>query len=191
MSDKVTSFSKERGMRELTVDLFCTVDGWASGRNSAAYFGYAGPDLQAWIDEQLARPHVILMGSNTYRALAEITAGGGDPRMDELPKVVFSRSLEPPLTWANTTLVREDVAVAVPAMRNEPGDPLRVIGSLSLVRSLFRLGQVDRLRLMMFPQVLGESGQERILQDLPDINLRLIFTKVLDRRLVLLDYQVD
>ena len=76
-------------------------------------------------------------------------------------------------------------------MRNEPGDPLRVIGSLSLVRSLFRLGQVDRLRLMMFPQVLGESGQERILQDLPDINLRLIFTKVLDRRLVLLDYQVD
>jgi dihydrofolate reductase len=181
-------------MRELTVDLFITVDGWARGRNSPAYFGYPGPDLQAWIDEQLARPHVMLMGSNTYRALAEITAGGGDPtstRMDELPKVVFSKSLEPPLTWANTTLVREDVAVALPAMKNEPGDPLRVIGSLTLVRSLFRLSQVDRLRLMVFPQVLGESGQERILQDLPDINLRLISTRVLDQRLVLLDYQVD
>jgi dihydrofolate reductase len=76
-------------------------------------------------------------------------------------------------------------------MKNETGDPLRVIGSLTLARSLFRLGQVDRLRLMIFPQVLGESGQERILQDLPDINLRLTSTQVLDQRLVLLDYHVD
>ena len=46
-------------MRELTVDLFCTVDGWAAGRNAPAYFGHGGPELQAWIDEQLDRPHVI------------------------------------------------------------------------------------------------------------------------------------
>jgi len=181
-------------MRELTADLFITVDGWARGRNSPAYFGYPGPGLQAWIDEQLARPQVMLMGSNTYRALAEIIADGGDPTfpvMAKLPKVVFSKSLQEPLTWANTTLVREDAAVAVPAMKSEAGDPMRVIGSLTLVRSLFRLGQVDRLRLMIFPQVLGESGQERILRDLPDINLRLISAQVLDQRLVLLDYHVD
>jgi dihydrofolate reductase len=181
-------------MRELTVDLFITVDGWARGRNSPAYFGYQGPGLQAWIDEHLACPQVMLMGSNTYRALAQITAGGGDPTfpvMAKLPKVVFSKTLQEPLTWANTRLIREDAAVAVPAMKNETGDPLRVIGSLTLARSLFRLGQVDRLRLMIFPQVLGESGQERILQDLPDINLRLTSTQVLDQRLVLLDYHVD
>lgn len=180
-------------MRELTVDLFSTVDGWAQGRNSPAYFGFDGPDLQAWIDEQSARPHVLLMGSNTYRALVEIAAGSDDPsfaRMDDVPKVVFSASLEPPLVWANTTLVRDDVAVALPAMKNEPGDPLRVIGSLTLVRSLFRLGQVDRLRLMVFPQVLGESGQERILAGLPDITLRLVSSRVVDERLVLLDYRV-
>ncbi|HEY2949472.1 MAG TPA: hypothetical protein VGJ53_13945 [Micromonosporaceae bacterium] len=57
------------------------------------------------------------MGSNTYRAMAQITAGGGDPtftRMDELPKVVFSKSLVPPLPWTNTTLVRDDLAMAIP-----------------------------------------------------------------------------
>ncbi|HEY2949473.1 MAG TPA: dihydrofolate reductase family protein [Micromonosporaceae bacterium] len=59
------------------------------------------------------------------------------------------------------------------------------------MRSLFRLGQVDRLRLMLFPQILGESGQERILQGLPDVNLRLFSTQMLDQRLVLLDYQPD
>lgn len=178
-------------MRELTVDLFSTVDGWGRGRDSPAYFGYPGPDLQAWIDEQTARPHVILMGANTYTALAEFNAGADDPtakRMNELPKVVFSRSLRAPLAWSNTTLVADDVAVAVPAMKNEPGDPLRVIGSLALGRSLFRLGLVDRLRLMVFPQVLGETGEERILDGLPDVDLRLVSARVLDQRLVLLDY---
>ena len=178
-------------MRELTVDLFSTVDGWLRGRNSAAYFGYDGPELQAWIAGQLARPHVTLMGANTYRALAQFAAAGDDPaskRMDELPKVVFSKSLKQPLTWSNTTQVTEDAAIAIPAMKQEPGDPLRVIGSRSLVRSLFRLRHVDRVRLMVFPQVLGETGEERLFEGLPDINVRLVSTEVLDRRLVLLEY---
>src|SRR6266545_798930 len=143
-------------MRDLTVDWFATVDGCASGQDAPAYFGYTGPELDAWIDEQ--------------------------------PKVVFSSSLQPPLSWVNTTVVSDDVAVAVPAMKREDGAPMRVIGSLSLVRSLFRLGLVDRLRIMVFPQILGETGQEPILKGLPDIDLRLNATKVLDARLVLLDY---
>ena len=175
-------------MRELIVDLFATVDGFARGRNSPAYFGYGGPDLDAWIGEQLATPHVVLMGSNTYRALSEIAATGADPRMDKLPKVVFSASLRPPLAWANTTLISDGVAVAVPALKAEPGDPLRVIGSLSLVRSLLRLGLVDRLRIMVFPQILGETGEEPFLAGLPDIRLRLGGTRVFDNRLVLLEY---
>ncbi len=178
-------------MRDLTVDWFATVDGCASGQDAPAYFGYTGPELDAWIDEQLATPHVMLMGSNTYRAMSEIVAARPDPtftRMDELPKVVFSSSLQPPLSWVNTTVVSDDVAVAVPAMKREDGAPMRVIGSLSLVRSLFRLGLVDRLRIMIFPQILGETGQEPILKGLPDIGLRLNATQVLDARLVLLDY---
>jgi dihydrofolate reductase len=109
--------------------------------------------------------------------------------MTELPKVVFSRSLQAPLTWANTTLVAEDVATAVPAMKREHGDLLRVIGSLSLVGSLLRLGLVDRLRLMLFPQILAASGQEAAFAGLPDLNLSLFTTSVLDGRLVLLDYE--
>jgi dihydrofolate reductase len=76
-------------------------------------------------------------------------------------------------------------------MKDEPGDPLRMIGSLTLVRSLFRLSLVDRLRLMVFPQVLGESGLERMLEGVPDVNLRLVSTEMLDQRLVLLDYALD
>jgi hypothetical protein len=44
---------------------------------------------------------------------------------------------------------------------------------------------------MVFPQILGETGVERMLEGLPDINLRLESTEVLDQRLVLLDYTLD
>ena len=111
--------------------------------------------------------------------------------MDAQPKVVFSRSLRTPLSWAGTTLETRDVAEAVPELKSAPGDPLRVIGSLSLVRSLFRLGLVDRLRLLVFPQILGATGAERGLLDLPDVDLGLVSTRVLDGRLVLLDYRVN
>lgn len=179
-------------MREVTVDLFSTVDGWLRGRNSPAYFGYDGPELQAWITSQLAHPYVTLMGANTYRALAHFAAlGADDPaskRMDEIPKIVFSTTLRTPLTWQNTTLIAEDASVAVPAMKQQPGDPMRVIGSMSLARSLLRLGLVDRLRLMLFPQLLSETGEERMFEGLPDTNLELVSTTTLDRRLVLLEY---
>jgi dihydrofolate reductase len=179
-------------MRELTVDLFITVDGWAKGTSSPAYFGYGGPELDAWIDEQTDRPHVMLMGSTTYRTLAEIVAAADDPAstlMTERAKVVFSRSLSEPLTWANTTLVREDAEAWVAAAKSGPGDPLRVIGSLSLGRSLLRAGLVDRYRLLVFPQVLGDTGAESPYVGLPDLDLELVRSSVLDGRLVMLDYR--
>jgi len=180
-------------MRQLLADLFITVDGWAAGERSPAFFGYSGPELFGWIEEQLATPHTMVMGAQTYRTLAGIVAFAGDAdasgaRMTELPKLVFSSSLQPPLEWANSTVIAEDAADAVPNLKREDGDPLRVIGSVHLVRSLLRLGLVDRLRLMLFPQILGSTGRERIFDELPDLNLELLSTRVLDGRLVLLEY---
>ncbi len=177
--------------RTLSVDLFSTLDGFASGTESEGYFGLYGPELAAWIDEVAARPHVMVMGRKTYVELAGIVAGGGDPsfaRMNELPKVVFSSTLEEPLPWVNSTLVREDAATAVARMKAEPGDPLRVIGSLSMLSTLLAAGLVDRLKLIVFPQILGTTGTAPIFAGLPDLDLRLVGTQVLDGRLVLLDY---
>ena len=177
--------------RTLSVELFSTVDGCASGTKAEAYFGLYGPELAAWIDEQTARPHVMVMGRKTYVELAQILATQDDPastRTTELPKLVFSSTLTEPLLWANSTLVRERVETAIPRIKAERGDPLRVIGSLSLLRSLLPLGLVDRLRLIVFPQVLGETGTAPIFAGLPDLDLELEETRVLDGRLVIIDY---
>jgi riboflavin biosynthesis pyrimidine reductase len=64
------------------------------------------------------------------------------------------------------------------------------IGSRSLARSLFRLGLVDRVRVMVFPMIHGVAGEEPVFADLPDVELGLTGTTVIDDRLVLLDYRV-
>ena len=141
-------------MRELRVDMFSTVDGYgASNPPDAPYWGYGAPGLLEWIHGQLAEEHVMLMGATTYQQMSEIVANAEDPtfpRMAELPKLVFSKTLTPPLTWANTTIVDEPVETAMPELKAmADGLPMRTIGSPSLVRSFFRLGLVDRVQVMV------------------------------------------
>jgi riboflavin biosynthesis pyrimidine reductase len=67
--------------------------------------------------------------------------------------------------------------------------PLIAIGSLSVVKVLIGAGLVDRLRLVVFPQILGDTGREPIFAGLPDVNRELPGTDVLDGRLVTLEYR--
>ena len=178
-------------MRELIADLFISLDGFASGTDEAAYFGYFGQDLGNWVREHLDERQVILMGRVTYEALARVAVSATDEvsvRMRTLPKLVYSNTLYEPLAWNNTRLIKGDVEDAITALKQQEGDPLRSIGSIRLVKSLAKLGLIDRLRLMVFPLILGETGKEPIYSDYPRVPLELVDTKVLDSRLALLEY---
>lgn len=179
-------------MRELIADLFISLDGFASGTDEAAYFGYFGQDLGNWVSEHLNEPQVILMGRVTYEVLARFAVSATDEvsvRMRRLSKLVCSNTLSEPLAWDNTRLIKGDVGDAIRALKQQEGDPLRTIGSIRLVKSLARLGLIDRFRLMFFPLILGEKGKEPIYADYSRLPLELVRTKVLDARLVLLEYR--
>src|ERR687884_196552 len=137
-------------MRELLVDFITSLDGYASAEGWPGWWGLQGPEYLAWLDEQ---PQVTyLMGANTYRLMSGFAAGDPPQGQEELAgdeeasvdaltrasKVVFSASLEEPLTWANTTLVRGDAVQAVRAMKEEGSGILSTLGSVSLSRSLLR-----------------------------------------------------
>jgi dihydrofolate reductase len=112
--------------------------------------------------------------------------------VDELTraaKVVFSTSLEEPLTWANCTLVRDDAVEAVRAMKEEGAGILSTIGSVSLCRSLLRAGLVDRFRVVMFPVITGATGEERIYDGYPDVALDMIGSRTFDGRIQLVEYR--
>jgi dihydrofolate reductase len=91
-------------MRELTADLFVSLDGFAAGVDVGPYFGYFGPELADWVRTELDRPQVIVMGRVTYQALSPMaaTADEASARTNDLPKVVYSNTLQEPLTWSNT-----------------------------------------------------------------------------------------
>lgn len=179
-------------MTELTADLFSTVDGFAAGTGAGAFFGYPGPDLDRWIRGNLDRPQLIVMGRVTYEALAAISAAATDQvstRMNDIPKAVFSNTLIEPLTWQNTRLIRGSLAEGIGELKERSAVPLRTIGSLTLVRSLVRLGAVDLLRIAVFPVVLGQTGQEPAFAGYPDVGLELAGSTVLDGRIVMLEYR--
>jgi dihydrofolate reductase len=104
------------------------------------------------------------------------------------PKVVFSSTLDEPLTWANTELVGGDAVDAVRAMKQESGRPMRTLGSLALSRSLLQAGLVDRYRVVVFPVITGATGRDRIFDGYPDVALELVDHRTFDGRLQMLEY---
>jgi dihydrofolate reductase len=160
-------------MSELLVDFITSLDGYASAEGWPGWWGLQGPEYLAWLEEQ---PEVTyLMGAKTYRLMSGFAAGEAPAGQDEFnadeaesvgglaraAKVVFSTSLEEPLTWANASLVRDDAVEAVRAMKEQGSGLLSTIGSISLCRSLLQAGLVDRFRVVMFPVITGATGAER------------------------------
>ena len=181
-------------MRELLIDFITSVDGYASWEGWPGWWGLEGPEYLAWLGEQ--PPVTYLMGANTYRLMFGFTGGElpaeEEASVDELtraPKVVFSASLEEPLAWANTTLVRGDAVQAVRAMKEEGSGVLSTLGSISLSRSLLRAGLVDRFRVVMFPVITGATGAERIYDGYPDVALDMIDHRTFDGRTQLVEYR--
>jgi dihydrofolate reductase len=177
-------------MGSLTIDLFSSLDGFAASDGWPGYWGKEGPELMAWLEEKLAEEHTLVMGSNTYREMSQIVAEGDDPtfeRMSEIPKVVFSSTLRPPLTWANTE-VAEDAVTTLRRMKSESSAPVRTMGSISLNATLLREGLVDLLQIVVFPVVLGVSGKKSIFAGWPDLDLELVSSHTLDGRMQLFQY---
>src|SRR5687768_2371243 len=187
-------------MSELLVDFITSLDGYASAEGWPGFWGLQGPEYLAWLEEQ---PEVTyLMGANTYRLMSGFSTGetpaGQDglnddeeASVDELTrasKVVFSTSLEEPLTWANSTLVRDDAVEAVRAMKAQDSGLLSTIGSVSLCRSLLQAGLVDRFRVVMFPVITGATGAERIYDGYPDVALEMIEHRTFDGRILMVEY---
>lgn len=174
----------------LMADVFVSVDGWARGVTSPGYFGYFGPELEKWINAELAEPRLVVFGRRTYEALAGLPEQARDDswrRMTELDKVVFSRTLAS-ASWPNTR-VRPDLVAEVGRLKDESDVPLRTMGSLSVVRQLCGAGLVDRLRLMTFPLLAGTSGREATFADAAPADLELVDHQVLDGRILLVEYQ--
>src|SRR5438874_12134200 len=103
-------------------------------------------------------------------------------------KVVFSSTLQPPLSWPNTRLISGDAVEAAAAMKQDGTSPMRTLGSLTLCRSLIEAGLVDRFRVVVFPVITGSTGRDPIYDGYPDVTLEMVASRTFDSRLQLLEY---
>jgi dihydrofolate reductase len=77
-------------------------------------------------------------------------------RMNEMPKVVFSRTLEN-ADWENATIADEGVVETVRRMKKENGPDMTVLGSGTVVSQLTDEGLVDEYQFVVNPIVLGQG----------------------------------
>lgn len=182
-------------MRELTVDMFVSLDGFTAGADGGqdCFRPYFGPEFGGYVQRVLDEPQLMIMGRVTYDVLAAFwPTATGEPatRMNSLPKLVFSNTpIKEPLRWNNARLARATLADEIGALKRKPGDPLRTIGSVSLVKQLRELGLVDRLRLLVFPVLLGTSGRKPMFDGYEETKLQLAASSVLDSGVVALEYR--
>lgn len=181
-------------MPELTADMFVSLDGFAADETGGQGFtiGYDGPEFTSLVQQVLDAPQTIIMGRVTYEEMARhwpVTGGPIAERMNAHPKLVFSRALAEPLSWANARLATRGLAEEITILKHEAGAPLRSVGSIKLVREMVALGLVDRLRLVVFPRIVGAGGQEPMFGGYGQVSLELIASSVLDSQILVLEYR--
>jgi dihydrofolate reductase len=150
-------------MRKLVLSMGVSLDGLVArpGRFGAGGWGLP-PDDPALKQRKLGWMHDVglhLMGRHTYEEMAEFWPVSNDAYaapMNEIPKVVFSRTLER-ADWAHSRIARGDLADEIAQLKREPGKDMLAWGGAAFAQSLSRLGLVDEYRLILQPVALGQG----------------------------------
>ena len=149
-------------MRKLLSFMVMTLDGYHEGPNHEFDWPNVDDEFNDFAISQLNDIDTLIFGRATYEGMASYwptPAALEDDRviadrMNNIPKVVFSSSLES-ADWQNTRLVSGDVAGAITELKQQSGKNLAVFGSSTLTVSLIDEGLVEELRVMVHPILLG------------------------------------
>ena len=181
-------------MRRVIVSTYVTLDGVMDALEEW-HFRFIDEDALGYARGQLFAADALLMGRETYQGFAASwpsmtdEAGFAD-RMNGLPKYVASTTLEEPLEWNNSTLLKGDVAQEVLGLKQQPGQDILMYGYGDFTRTLMHHGLIDELRMWVHPVVWG-SG-ERPFKDAGDRTfLRLVDTTTFGSGVVVLSYQPE
>ena len=120
-------------MSDLVCELIVSLDGFAKGQRSPAYYGYFGPDFADWINTNTALPHRMLIGRKTYELMDQVP---DDARtqdwwqtMANKPGWLFSRTVKTS-NWPGLKVVNDDLVDFVRELKRTDGPELRTLGSI-------------------------------------------------------------
>jgi dihydrofolate reductase len=193
-------------MRKVIVDEFMTLDGVVQAPGGVDEDRDGGFEHGGWqmpylddifgktVIEGMAEAGGFLLGRRTYELFAAYWPNAPEEEqvvaapLNDLPKYVASTTLNEPLEWQNSTLLKGDVTDAVAALKRESGKDIHVIGSGELVQTLMKHGLVDEYRLMIHPLVVG-GGKRLFREDGERKPLRLLNSTITTTGVVIATYE--
>jgi dihydrofolate reductase len=182
-------------MRDLVVHAWTSLDGYSCDEGTEMMAAMEGIDDPVGDDRfagRLARAGTHIMGRDTYLEMAEFwptaTNANAAP-MNAVPKVVFSRTLRT-ADWASSRIASGDTEQEIARLKAEPGGEIIAHGGTRFVRSLVRLGLVDRYRFYVLPFAAG-AGAPVFSADAHPGRLRLEQTAAYPSGILELTYRPD
>jgi len=152
-------------MRKLFVFDLVTLDGYFEGPDRDIGWHNVDAEFNDDAIAMLSSVDTLLFGRVTYELMAGFwptpEAIKNDPivagKMNALPKIVFSRTLEK-ADWQITRLVKDFIAEEIGKMKGQPGKDMALPGSGTLMAAFAQRGLIDEYRIMVNPLVLGNGN---------------------------------
>lgn len=139
-------------MRKLTYGAACSLDGYIARTDGSVDWLHWSPDVQRLTGQYWESVDTVLMGRKTYD-VARAMGGGAYPAV---ANYVFSRTL-PDDAASGVSIVRENAAEMVAALKKGPGRDICLMGGGELARTLFEAGLVDEVGVNIHPIMLGSG----------------------------------
>jgi len=181
-------------MRKVVASELVSLDGVMESPEKWS-FQFHNDEMAEANEAGMAEADAMLLGRVTYQEFASYWPyqnNADQPFTDYLnntPKFVVSTTLEEPLEWQNSTLIKENVAEEIAKLKRQPGKDIGIVGSGTLVRSLLRENLLDELNLMVHPIVLGR-GKHLFEEGSAQKALELVDSKTFSTGVVNLTYQL-
>lgn len=110
--------------------------------------------------------------------------------LNNMTKYVASTTLEDPLPWQNSILLKGEIADAIHEVKAQSGKDILIMGSAILLKSLMHHHLVDSFVFLIHPLVLG-SGQSLTTYNEIPVSLRLVDTKSTDTGVIVAIYEPE
>ena len=135
------------------------------------------PELKRWKLDRISRAGAHLMGRVTYQEMSNFWPTSKDPYaapMNEIPKVVFSKSLKK-ADWPDSTIASGDLAEEIATLKRTRGGELIAWGGARFAQSLVRANLIDEFALITSPRAYGAG--KPLFRDLPEaLEFRMLAT---------------
>jgi dihydrofolate reductase len=148
-------------MRKVILLMSISIDGVVAAPNDPQGLSPVREDreLKALKLEWLSHAGCHIMGRTTYLEMAGHWPQSDDAYaqpMNELPKVVFSRTLtEAP--WATSRIAGGDLADEIAGLKAEPGRDIIAWGGATFAHALIAANLIDEYRLVVHPVLAGDG----------------------------------